>query len=81
MRVGILKEIKAEENRVAMTPAGVEVMKENGHTVLVEKNAGARSGFEDAAYAAVGAEIIDEPKEIFRQSELILRVKEPMPSE
>ena len=81
MRVGILKEIKAEENRVSMTPAGVEVMKENGHTVLVEKNAGARSGFEDAAYAAVGAEIIDEPKEIFQQSELILRVKEPMPSE
>ncbi len=81
MKVGILKEIKAEENRVSMTPAGVEVMKENGHTVLVEKNAGARSGFEDAAYGAAGAEIIDEPKEIFQRSELILRVKEPMPSE
>ena len=81
MRVGILKEIKAEENRVAMTPAGVEVMKENGHTILVEKNAGTRSGFEDASYATAGAEILEEPKEIFRQAELILRVKEPLPSE
>ena len=45
MIVGILKEIKAEENRVCMTPAGVEVMRQNGHTVLVEKNAGTDSGF------------------------------------
>jgi alanine dehydrogenase len=81
MIAGILKEIKAEENRVSMTPAGVEVMKENGHTILVEKNAGTGSGFEDAAYAAAGAEIIDGPAEILKRSELILRVKEPMPSE
>ena len=52
MIVGILKEIKTEENRVSMTPAGVEVMKGHGHTVLVEKNAGVGSGFEDKAYAA-----------------------------
>ena len=77
MIVGILKEIKAEENRVSMTPAGVEVMKQNGHTVLVEKNAGIRSGFEDTAYVKAGAEIIDDAKEIFQRSELILRVKEP----
>ena len=49
MIVGILKEIKTEENRVAMTPAGVEIMKANGHTVLVEEKAGVGSGFEDAA--------------------------------
>ena len=81
MIAGILKEIKAEENRVSMTPVGVEVMKQNGHTVLVEKHAGIRSGFEDNAYIKAGAEMIDEPKEIFRRSELILRVKEPLPSE
>ena len=50
MIVGILKEIKAEENRVSMTPAGVEVMTHNGHELLVEKNAGVGSGFDDAAY-------------------------------
>ena len=47
MIVGVLKEIKAEENRISMTPAGVEVMKQNGHDVLVEKAAGSGSGFED----------------------------------
>jgi alanine dehydrogenase len=81
MIAGILKEIKAEENRVSMTPVGVEVMKQNGHTVLVEKDAGIRSGFEDTAYVKAGAEMIDDPKEIFQRSELILRVKEPLPSE
>lgn len=50
MIVGILKEIKAEENRVCMTPAGTEVMIANGHTVLVEKGAGFGSGFKDEAY-------------------------------
>jgi len=49
MKVGILKEIKTEENRVCMTPAGVEIMKMNGHDMLVEKNAGAGSGFADEA--------------------------------
>ena len=49
MIVGVLKEIKTEENRVCMTPAGVEVMVQHGHTVLVENSAGAGSGFEDAA--------------------------------
>jgi alanine dehydrogenase len=55
MIVGILKEIKTEENRVCMTPAGVEVMIHNGHTVLVEKSAGAGSGFADDAYIKSGA--------------------------
>ncbi|MGD9010526.1 MAG: alanine dehydrogenase, partial [Desulfobacteraceae bacterium] len=50
MIVGILKEIKVEENRVCMTPAGAEVMTQNGHTVLVEKTAGIGSGFEDQAF-------------------------------
>ena len=81
MIVGVPKEIKAEEYRVSMTPVGVEVMRQNGHTVLVEKQAGIRSGFEDSAYVKAGAEMIDEPKEIFRRSELVLRVKEPLSSE
>ena len=81
MIVGILKEIKAEENRVCMTPAGIEVMIANGHTVLVEKNAGAGSGFEDDAYLKAGAKIVDRPEEIYASSEMVMHVKEPLPSE
>jgi alanine dehydrogenase len=81
MIVGILKEIKSEENRVAMTPAGVEVMKQNGHTLLVEKDAGMGSGFDDAAYTQAGAEIVATPKEIFDRAEMVMHVKEPLPAE
>ena len=81
MIVGILKEIKTEEHRVCMTPAGVEVMKINGHQVLVEKRAGLDSGFVDAAYEAAGAEIVATPQEIYERAEMVMHVKEPMPSE
>ena len=81
MIVGILKEIKAEENRVSMTPAGVEVMRHNGHTILVEENAGVGSGLEDRNYADAGAEIISTAKEIYDRAEMIMHVKEPLPSE
>ena len=81
MNVGVLKEIKAEENRVAITPAGVEVMRKHGHTVLVEKNAGSKSGFNDASYAEAGAEIVDKIVEIVDRAQMILRVKAPRPSE
>ena len=81
MIVGILKEIKAEENRVCMTPAGVEVMKQNGHDVLVETNAGVGSGFDDDAYRAAGAEIVDTPQEIFERAGMVMHVKEPLPAE
>ncbi len=81
MIVGILKEIKAEENRVCMTPSGGEVMLQNGNTLLVEKDAGKGSGFEDAAYAEAGAEIVDTPKEIFDRSDMVMHVKEPLPAE
>jgi len=77
MIVGILKEIKAEENRVSMTPAGLEVMIQNGHRVLVEKDAGLGSGFSNDAYVQAGAEIVDIPKEIFSRSEMIILVKAP----
>lgn len=79
--VGILKEIKAEENRVSMVPAGVEVMVKNGHQVLVEKGAGIGSGFEDRVYVEAGAEIIDTPKEIYGQAEVVMHVKEPLAPE
>ena len=81
MIVGVLKEIKTEENRVCMTPAGVEVMKQNGHEVLVEKNAGMGSGFDNKAYQTTGAEIIDTPKEIFKRAKMVMHVKEPLPAE
>ncbi len=81
MIVGILKEIKSEENRVSMTPAGVEVMRHNGHEVLVEKYAGLGSGLEDAAYAQAGAEIVATPKEIYSRSDMVMHVKEPLPPE
>jgi alanine dehydrogenase len=81
MIVGIPKEIKADENRVAMAPAGVEVMKQNRHSVLIETQAGKPSGFGDADYERAGAEIVASPEELFNRSEMILRVKEPQPSE
>ena len=81
MIVGILKEIKVEENRVSMTPAGVEVMISHGHTVLVEKSAGAGSGFSDEAYLQAGAELVGTPAEIYRRSEMVMHVKEPQKCE
>jgi len=81
MKVGILKEIKTEENRVCMTPAGVEVMIANGHKLLVEKGAGSGSGFEDAAYIEAGAEMIATAREIYERSDMVMHVKEPLPPE
>jgi alanine dehydrogenase len=81
MIVGILKEIKTEENRVCMTPAGVEVMIRNGHTALVEKRAGLGSGFTDEAYAKAGAKIVDTPRDIYASADMVMHVKEPLPPE
>ena len=77
MIIGILEEIKAEENRVALTPGGVEVMIQNNHKVLLEKDAGKASGFPDSVYSEMGAEVIDKPSEIFSVAEMILGVREP----
>ena len=81
MIIGILKEIKTEENRVSMTPAGVEVMIQNGHTLLVEKEGGKGSGFEDDDYKKAGADIVATPQEIFERAEMVMHVKEPLPAE
>jgi alanine dehydrogenase len=81
MIVGVLKEIKSEEHRVGMTPAGVEMMTQHDHVVLIEKDAGNGSGFEDKAYLKAGAEIVDTPGEIYEKSDMVMHVKEPQPSE
>ena len=81
MIVGILKEIKSEENRVSMTPAGVEVMVKSGHEVLVEKSAGVASGFHDDVYAQFGAKVVDSPGQIYAAADMVMHVKEPLPAE
>ncbi len=81
MIIGILKESKIDENRVAMTPAGVEVMRQHGHDLLLEKGAGVASGFGDDEYARSGARIVDAPEKVFERADMILRVKEPQPDE
>lgn len=81
MIIGILKETKVDENRVAITPEGAEIAMNHGHTVLVENDAGVGSGLENADYTAHGAEIVAGPTEIFNRADMILRVKEPQPSE
>lgn len=81
MDIGIPKEIKNEEHRVAMVPGGVADFTRRGHTVWVEQGAGSGSGFPDAAYAAAGAGILTDAAEIWQRAELILKVKEPLPSE
>ena len=81
MIIGIPKEIMRNENRVSVTPAGANELSLSGHQVLIEKGAGLGSGFSDAEYAGVGAKIIETAKEIFDQSELIVKVKEPLPEE
>ena len=80
MKIGIPKEIKNNENRVAMTPAGVVSLTNAGHEVYIESNAGIGSSFTDADYAAAGAHIVETAKEAWAQ-ELILKVKEPISSE
>ena len=80
MRVGVVTEIKADEYRVALTPAGARELVEHGHEVLVESGAGVGSSFPDEAYVAVGARAAPVG-EVWEQSELVLKVKEPLPEE
>jgi alanine dehydrogenase len=80
MIIGIPKEIKEFEYRVSVTPLGVEALAKGGHRVIVERSAGAGSGFADEDYRSAGAEISDREK-LFADSELIIKVKEPVPDE
>ncbi|MGK9266666.1 alanine dehydrogenase [Bacillus inaquosorum] len=80
MIIGVPKEIKNNENRVALTPGGVSQLVSNGHRVLVETGAGLGSGFENEAYESAGAEIIADPKQVW-DAEMVMKVKEPLPEE
>lgn len=81
MIIGVPKEIKTDEFRVGMTPSGVREAVMSGHTLLIEKGAGIGSGFEDDAYRRAGAEIIHEVDHLWRKSEMIVKVKEPIEPE
>jgi alanine dehydrogenase len=81
MIIGVPKEVKNNENRVALTPAGLLSFVNAGHKVLVEKDAGVGSGFTNEDYAEAGAEIIEYAADVWSQAEMIMKVKEPLPSE
>lgn len=81
MVIGVLKEIKPSENRVALTPAGAQALAQAGHRVLVETGAGLGSGFADEAYVAAGAELVADRRELAAAAEMILKVKEPIAEE
>lgn len=81
MLIGVPKEIKNNEKRVALTPDGAEVLISNGHQVIIENNAGVGSGFTNELYTAVGCTIINTAAEVFAQAEMILKVKEPIAQE
>jgi alanine dehydrogenase len=81
MVIGIPKEIKAEETRVAITPSGVAALVAHGHQVLIEQGAGAGSSIPDASYLAAGAQILVPAAAVWERAQLILKVKEPLPAE
>lgn len=81
MIVGVPKEIKEQENRVALTPAGVDALVRAGHSVLVEKGAGSGASFSDEDYSALGAEILPSASMVWEKSDMIIKVKEPLRSE
>ena len=81
MRVGCPKEIKPQEGRVGLTPAGVDALVRAGHEVYIECNAGIESGFADSEYASVGAQILATPAEVYSIADMIVKVKEPLAPE
>ena len=81
MKIGVPKEIKTNENRIALVPAGAEALITAGHSVLVETGAGMGSGFSDADYTDVGAKIAPDAATVWKNSEMIMKVKEPIKSE
>jgi len=81
MYIGIPKEIKNNENRIAITPAGVMTLRKAGHDVMVERMAGVGSGFTDEDYAQAGAELVDQAEVLWHRADMIMKVKEPLASE
>ena len=81
MRIGVPKEIKLQEHRIGLTPESVKALTSKGHEVLVEKNGGFEAGFSNDDYINSGAKIVNKPSDIFKNSDLIVKVKEPQASE
>src|SRR2546422_4175255 len=81
MVIGVPREIKTAENRIALVPAGAEVLVEAGHTVYLERCAGQGSGFDDTDFAAAGARVLDGAAEGWAKAEMIMKVKEPIEAE
>ena len=81
MIIGVPKEIKNNENRVALTPAGTQELVKRGHAVYVQKTAGVGSGFSDDEYTKAGAKMVPEAAEVFGLAEMIMKVKEPVDPE
>jgi alanine dehydrogenase len=81
MLIGIPKEIKTDEGRVALVPAGVDTLVRRGHQVVVESGAGVKSGIADGAFAAAGARIAPSAAEIWSKADMVVKVKEPLPAE
>src|SRR5690606_8383377 len=81
MNIGIPTEIKTNENRVAVTPAGVKELTKNKHRVYIQRGAGVGSGFEDREYAEAGAEILPDIEDVYAIADMIIKVKEPIASE
>jgi len=81
MRIGVPREVKEDEYRVSVTPAGARELSDAGHTVLVESGAGVGSGIPDEDYRRQGAVVVDAADEVFAESELLVKVKEPQPEE
>jgi len=81
MKIGVPKEIKPQENRIGLTPDSVKILTSNGHEVLVENNGGFEAGFYNEQYKSAGAKIIDKAEDIFNDSEIIVKVKEPLSNE
>jgi len=81
MIIGVPKEIKEQEQRVALLPSGAIQLTRRGHSVLVEKDAGIGSGYPDQEYARAGAEIVEQAKDVFARADMIVKVKEPLAAE
>ncbi|KPQ00443.1 MAG: alanine dehydrogenase [Bacteroidetes bacterium HLUCCA01] len=81
MLIGVPKEIKTHEYRVALVPAGVLELRKHGHRVIIEKNAGLGSSFPDELYVEAGAEIVDTAAEVWQRADMIMKVKEPIAPE
>src|ERR1700750_295044 len=81
MKIGVPKEIKTNENRIALVPAGAEALIGAGHSVLVETGAGLGSGFPDSDYTSVGAKIAADAATVWKDSDMIMKVKEPIEKE